>query len=62
MHHPSADRKRLVADRHRHYYETPTADLFGDGVGFSASPSKPATVHALYTFKMMQQLGVYRFQ
>ena len=54
-----------MADRHRHYYETPTADLFGDGVGFSASPSKPATVNALaYAFsivlRMLQLL--YRFQ
>jgi hypothetical protein len=30
-------------NRHRHYAETPTSDLFGDGVGFDANPADPAS-------------------
>lgn len=30
-------------NRHRHYYETPTRDLFGDDVSFTADPSLPAS-------------------
>ena len=30
-------------NRHRHYYETPTADIFGDAVEFSGNPGGPAS-------------------
>ena len=29
-------------NRHRHYYETPSRDLFGDDVEFTEDPNQPA--------------------
>jgi hypothetical protein len=43
-------------NRHRHYYETPTRDLFGQGVGFTADPGQPAAGGSTYAWANADRL------